>query len=70
MEKIDRFKTVLNRMIDMAEEEEHYLRYFVEDIENLLDSWNSDDMFGTEGQYDPRGDFRSGEWSILTKIQP
>ena len=69
MEKIDRFKKVLNRMIEMAEEEDYYLRYFVEDIDNLLDSMNSEDMFGTEGQCDPRGDFRDGEWSMLTKIQ-
>jgi len=69
VEKIDIFKIVMERMIKMAEEEEHYLEYFVEDINNMLDSQNEDDMFGTEGQCDPRGDFRDGEWSMLTKIQ-
>lgn len=25
---------------------------------------NVEDAFGTEGQCDPRGDFRDGEWSM------
>lgn len=37
-------------------------------LEPLLDEWAMDDGFGTEGQYDPRGDFRNGEWSLWTKV--
>lgn len=29
------------------------------DIDNLMDSWSNKDFFGTEGQFDPRGDRRS-----------
>jgi hypothetical protein len=35
-----------------------------ESLENFLHSVHIEDGFGTEGQCDPRGDFRNGEWSM------
>lgn len=33
-------------------------------LDDGLDDLMSDDFFGTEGQSDPRGDARNGEWSM------
>lgn len=33
-------------------------------FEQMLSDLNGNDFFGTEGQNDPRGDFRDGEWSM------
>ena len=41
---------------------------FAETLEIMLDDIHSNDGFGTEGQCDPRGDFRSGKWS-MKKVQ-
>lgn len=39
-------------------------------FDQALDDGAETDFFGTEGQNDPRGDFRDGEWSIVEgKIQ-
>ena len=37
-------------------------------LETMLGELNQNDTFGTEGQIDPRGDFRDGEWS-MNKVQ-
>ncbi len=55
--------TVLKRMIEMVESDE-YLYIFEEDLDDILDRHRERDAFGTEGQNDPRGDFRNGEWSM------
>jgi len=35
-----------------------------ENLDQLFDDLQGNDFFGTEGQNDPRGDFRDGEWSM------
>ena len=37
-------------------------------LETMLGELTQNDTFGTEGQIDPRGDFRDGEWS-MNKVQ-
>lgn len=39
-----------------------------DDLQLFLDELKSYDAFGTEGQLDPRGDFRDGHWS-MQKVQ-
>lgn len=34
------------------------------ELEGMLTELAGQDFFGTEGQNDPRGDFRNGEWSM------
>lgn len=62
--KQQRVVTVLNRMIEMAKEDPDYAEIFSDGLECLLDEIHGDDGFGTEGQSDPRGDFREGNWSM------
>lgn len=38
-------------------------------LEEMLDDLHGTDFFGTEGQDDPRGDFRDGQWSLYDEVQ-
>ena len=55
---------VLHRMLNMLEKDEGYADMFCIQLDNMLDEIHHSDGFGTEGQCDPRGDFREGEWSM------
>jgi len=59
-----RVALVLRRMADMAEGDEDCAEMFAEDLDPMLDDIHSKDGFGTEGQCDPRGDFRNGDWGM------
>jgi hypothetical protein len=59
-----RLAKVLDNMRRMAEEDGDYATTFSEALDPVLDSLQSDDAFGSEGQSDPRGDMRNGEWSM------
>ena len=48
----------------MARDSEEDAEMLAEDLESMLDDIHSSDGFGTEGQCDPRGDFRNGKWSM------
>jgi hypothetical protein len=37
---------------------------WAESLDSILDDMKNNDQFGTEGQVDPRGDFRNGEFTI------
>lgn len=56
--------TVLNRLAQMCEEDEDFAETLSGDLNTMLDEIHSQDGFGTEGQSDPRGDFRNGRWSM------
>jgi len=55
---------VLERMIDMAKEDKDYAGMFSVSLQGELEDMMMDDAFGTEGQCDPRGDGRNGEFSM------
>lgn len=61
--------TVLSRLAKMCEEDEDFAEMFSSDLETMLTDIHSQDGFGTEGQSDPRGDFRNGRWS-MNKVEP
>lgn len=61
--------TVLNRLATMCEEDADFAATLVDDLQTMLDKIHSQDGFGTEGQCDPRGDFRNGQWT-MNKIEP
>jgi hypothetical protein len=56
--------TVLNRLAKMCEEDADFAKFFSPDLDELLTNIHEQDGFGTEGQSDPRGDFRNGRWSM------
>jgi hypothetical protein len=56
--------TVLNRLAKMCEDEVDFAEDFSGSLTTMLDDIHSQDGFGTEGQSDPRGDFRNGKWSM------
>ena len=60
----ERLKLVLSRMIDMIMDDDKDAEIIAEELENMLDELHDKDFFGTEGQTDPRGDHRNGNWSI------
>jgi len=55
---------VLNRLSDLAKSDEDYADMLSYWLEDFLDRIKRTDGFGTEGQNDPRGDFRNGEWTM------
>lgn len=56
---------VLPRIIKLVEEDEDFAEYLAQDLEAVLDDYGMEDGFGTEGQIDPRGDFRKNYWTLL-----
>jgi hypothetical protein len=61
--------TVLKRMASAAEQSADDAEMFADGLEQLLDDIHGNDGFGTEGQCDPRGDFRNGKWSLFKKVE-
>ncbi len=59
-----RLVLVLERLIEMVKGDEDFAQYFAPDLDDLLTNIHEHDGFGTEGQSDPRGDFRNGAWSM------
>lgn len=55
---------VLERMIEQTSKDVDDAKLYAEILEDQLTSLQHDDFFGTEGQNDPRGDMRDGEWSM------
>jgi hypothetical protein len=65
MEKMqERVLEVLERITKLCADDEGYAESFSIELDVMLDRINFDDGFGTEGQSDPRGDFRNGAWSM------
>lgn len=62
----ERVSKVLERMKAMTMEDDDNAGMFSEGLENMLNELNGEDAFGSEGQSDPRGDFRNGNgiWSM------
>ncbi len=60
----DRVIEVLHRLADMANADEDDALCLAETLEGMLGELHSNDFFGTEGQNDPRGDFRNGNWHM------
>lgn len=56
--------TVLRRLATLVEEDETMAEEISGGLEAMLNDIHEQDGFGTEGQSDPRGDFREGEWSM------
>lgn len=59
-----RVTKVLGRLAEYCLSDEDVAGWLSEDLEKMLTEIHNDDGFGTEGQSDPRGDFRNGEWSM------
>lgn len=57
-----RVATVLERMLASVRKDPADAETFSPMLEEMLTELHGDDGFGTEGQGDPRGDFRSGQW--------
>lgn len=55
---------VLERIINTVKNDEEAAQIYADDMELLLDWLKDDDFFGTEGQTDPRGDYRNAMWAI------
>lgn len=55
---------VLERMLAMAKKDPDDAAAFTDMLEAGLSDLHECDFFGTEGQCDPRGDFRDGTWSM------
>lgn len=55
---------VLRNMITIAREDDDNAYMFIDGLEEMLNDLHFEDGFGTEGQNDPRGDFRDDNWSM------
>lgn len=56
---------VLDRIKRQVEEDQDMAIEYAESIDPMLCELNREEFFGGEGQCDPRGDFRNGEFSML-----
>jgi hypothetical protein len=63
-----RVLAVLERMTEAVRRDCDDAEVFSEVLDEMLTSLHGNDFFGTEGQNDPRGDFRNGEWS-MTRVE-
>lgn len=63
-----RVAVVLERMLAMARDNEDDAEMLAESLEGMLTDIHGGDGFGTEGQCDPRGDFREDHWS-MTRVE-
>jgi hypothetical protein len=63
-----RVQMVLGRMNQLVEQDEDYADFFIDGLDAMLEDLMMEDAFGTEGQCDPRGDGRDGEFS-MTNVQ-
>lgn len=61
-----RVSKVLDRMQQMVspDSDPENAAVFAPCLEQMLDALACEDFFGTEGQDDPRGDFRNGMWNM------
>lgn len=59
-----RLTLVLSRLINMVQEDSGFASPFSDDLDSFLDDILGQDGFGSEGQTDPRGDFRNDQWSM------
>lgn len=56
--------TVLSRMLTQTLTNEDYAETYRDTLETMLNDLSNEDVFGTEGQDDPRGDQRNDKWSM------
>ena len=66
----ERLVIVLDRIKAAVQTDSEEAELYAGFLDDMLDTIHSEDSFGTEGQCDPRGDFRNGSWSILRGIEP
>jgi len=59
---------VLERLSALVRRSRALTKPLAAGLQALLDELQGHDVFGTEGQCDPRGDFRNGRWS-MTKVE-
>lgn len=69
MTKYKRLAKTLSRIMEASKEDEDLVDLYADSLDNMLDELRFNDQFGSEGQCDPRGDFRNGEWSIENQIE-
>ena len=70
-DKVKNLEIVFSRLMKMAKDDPEYnADVIATEMDNMLDLLQSDDFFETEGQTDPRGDFRNNEyWSVCDGIE-
>jgi hypothetical protein len=59
-----RVVVVVDRMLESVRKDQQEAIHFSEMLEEMLADIRRNDGFGTEGQCDPRGDFRNGDWHM------
>lgn len=64
MENIERCLLILERISEQIASGDIDADCFMNDLDYMLNQIHCMDGFGTEGQCDPRGDFRNGNWTM------
>jgi len=63
--QVDRIRAVLERLIGLVEDDRIDVEVLSDDLDVFLNEIHDCDGFGTEGQSDPRGDYRDSEhWNM------
>ncbi len=57
--------SVLEKIKTQVQNSEEDAEVYAEELDIMLDALLQEDMFGTEGQTDPRGDQREGPWTMF-----
>lgn len=59
---------VLDRIKQSVQDDDDNAFVYSNVLDDVLDEGLEHDFFGTEGQCDPRGDRRNGDWS-MTRVE-
>lgn len=59
-----RIKTVFERILSSVQNDPDMADMYMEVLDEMLTDLQSSEAFGSEGQCDPRGDQRNGEFSM------
>ena len=60
-----RLELVFERILNLCKTDNNFQESISFDIDHILGYYlYEEDVFGTEGQLDPRGDYREGRWSV------
>lgn len=68
---VNNIKRVFERLTTMVEKDQDDAEAIATQLDMMLDDLHANDVFGTEGQRDPRGDMRNGTkpWSVRTRME-
>lgn len=64
LDEMSRLNILLSRTKVLAQDNENFRKEFLSSLNMIFDDMFENDVFGSEGQTDPRGDQRNGIFTV------